>query len=664
MDAKHFDHLARKLSADGSRRGLLRLLGALPLFGWLTLFLTEDGAAKRRNSRGKERSKGRDNKRDKVGADNHKHEGRRRKHRNKGNHHHKDKDKNNKKKCKPESAAQTCDGTCGQVKNNCQKSVDCGSCACEPACAACQVCDEASQSCLPDPAQEAERCGGCRICADGECVIDASIVCTALDQCHEVGECDPATGECTNPRKPDDTPCDDGDACTSGESCQNGECVGTATDCSAESDVCNDGVCRPSDGACIKEPKQDGTGCNADNDSCTSGDSCQNGACTPGAGVDCSNQNDQCNRGVCRQSDGTCRKEPRPDGTPCGTNRECVNGSCEEVVCLALGEGCAPSDNECCGDAQCAEANCFETGERCCHGLRGSCSDDCECCGAGICERTADMCCHHTQGSCETTADCCQNVFNRQECIAGHCCALPEEPCEAEGDCCEGLCDPEDSVCTSCLALQRSCEDESQCCQRGGATHCEVSFDFNDTNCCRPQGGVCEETRDCCDGATCCNGICCDAGEVCVSNVCQPVCRAHGELCSGVPDPCCPGFECRFAPFDENRCRPVICWEFLETCTGSTRPCCEGECTTVIFGELKSCCSPEGGECDDLGIFFPGGHCCGTNVCNGANRCARCRQLGETCDGNEAAGNCCNSLDQPPEAFLRCDAGVCVHPSG
>ena len=71
-----------------------------------------------------------------------------------------------------------------------------------------------------------------------------------------------------------------------------------------ESDPCNDGACRSSHGACIKRPKADGTGCNADNTDCTVGDSCQNGACTPGAGVDCSTQSDPCNTGVCRQSDG------------------------------------------------------------------------------------------------------------------------------------------------------------------------------------------------------------------------------------------------------------------------------------------------------------------------------------------------------------------------
>jgi len=42
-----------------------------------------------------------------------------------------------------------------------------------------------------------------------------------LDACHDAGVCDPSTGMCSNPAKPDNSPCDDGDLCTQGA------CVGT-----------------------------------------------------------------------------------------------------------------------------------------------------------------------------------------------------------------------------------------------------------------------------------------------------------------------------------------------------------------------------------------------------------------------------------------------------
>lgn len=54
------------------------------------------------------------------------------------------------------------------------------------------------------------------------------VVCAPADECHEVGACDPATGTCSNPPKPDGSPCDDADACTLTDTCQQGTCTGSA----------------------------------------------------------------------------------------------------------------------------------------------------------------------------------------------------------------------------------------------------------------------------------------------------------------------------------------------------------------------------------------------------------------------------------------------------
>jgi hypothetical protein len=664
MDANRFDSLTKTLSAVGTRRGLMRLLAATPLAGLLMPLLgDEHGDAKRRASRGTGNAKRKSNNRGKVGTDNHKHEHRRRKHRNKRNNGHKGKPK---KKCTPQSLAQTCDGQCGPVKNNCQKTVDCGSCECSPACTTCLRCDAESRECVPDPAQLGERCGdglvcleegrcacqgnscgGCRACEGGACVPDPSVVCEPSDQCHEAGECDPATEACTNPRKADDTPCDDDDPCTVDDVCQNGECRGTPKDCSSEGDVCHDGVCR-ADGTCGQRPKQDGTGCNADNTDCTEGDSCQDGVCTPGAGIDCRGEDDQCNRGVCRTSDGQCIKEPRPDGTSCGSKGECVNGACEEVVCLALREPCNPNDNQCC-DAACAtSSNCLQTGDRCCHRPQESCSDECECCGNGICE--GDKCCHHTQGSCQTAQDCCQNFLNRQACQDNRCCALPDEQCEAEGDCCEGICDLENLVCVGCLSLQQLCEDENQCCQSGGPTECGFSFDFDTSNCCRPLGGACDETNDCCDGVACSNNRCCAAEHA--------VCQADNE--------CCPGFECRAGATEQatKRCRPAFCREPGESCDPAQPNCCpDGVTACTTIGSSSTCCRPSGAACQQIpGQSSP---CCGDHrICDQELHSGVCcvpdfQFLGlpvRTCEANDDCcsgychtpkGTCCRTEGQP-----------------
>jgi len=57
----------------------------------------------------------------------------------------------------------------------------------------------------------------------GRCL---GVVCTALDPCHVAGTCDPATGACSNPPKPDGTSCTDGKSCTGPDTCQSGVCAG------------------------------------------------------------------------------------------------------------------------------------------------------------------------------------------------------------------------------------------------------------------------------------------------------------------------------------------------------------------------------------------------------------------------------------------------------
>src|SRR5207245_2700811 len=45
----------------------------------------------------------------------------------------------------------------------------------------------------------------------------SGVTCTALDACHDVGTCDPTSGVCSNPPKPDFTPCNDNNNCTTGD---------------------------------------------------------------------------------------------------------------------------------------------------------------------------------------------------------------------------------------------------------------------------------------------------------------------------------------------------------------------------------------------------------------------------------------------------------------
>src|SRR5439155_1144939 len=85
-------------------------------------------------------------------------------------------------------------------------------------------------------------------CQAGQCQGGTPVTCSASDQCHDAGVCDPATGLCSNPPKQDGTPCDDDNACTEHESCRQGRCSGgAAADCS-DGDACTVDTCNPTAG--------------------------------------------------------------------------------------------------------------------------------------------------------------------------------------------------------------------------------------------------------------------------------------------------------------------------------------------------------------------------------------------------------------------------------
>jgi hypothetical protein len=122
---------------------------------------------------------------------------------------------------------------------------------------------------------------GCGLAATttGASASDDVTVCTALDSCHDVGTCDPGTGICSNPAKPNGTSCDDGNLCTQTDSCQSGVCTGSNPVVCTALDPCHDvGVCDAGTGLCSNLAKADGTSCD-DGSPYTTGDRCLAGTC-------------------------------------------------------------------------------------------------------------------------------------------------------------------------------------------------------------------------------------------------------------------------------------------------------------------------------------------------------------------------------------------------
>lgn len=140
------------------------------------------------------------------------------------------------------------------------------------------VCDATSGSCTTQnappgtPCDVANKCVGGKTCMGGMCTGGTpKVVCTAMDDCHDVGVCSLATGTCSNPPKEDNAKCSDGKACTDNDKCKSGKCVGEVN-CPASDDCHTAGECTAT--GCTNPPK------------CPGGMACCAGTCTdPDAGA-------------------------------------------------------------------------------------------------------------------------------------------------------------------------------------------------------------------------------------------------------------------------------------------------------------------------------------------------------------------------------------------
>jgi MYXO-CTERM domain-containing protein len=142
--------------------------------------------------------------------------------------------------------------------------------ACDPATGLCSSVPKANGS----PCNDGDACTQTDTCQAGFCTGNNLVACPAIDACHVAGSCDPQTGLCSSPPGNNGSLCDDGNACTTADICQNGACVGdTTTPCEA-SDQCHEaGTCDPQTGACSNPPKPNGTPCEKG--------ACSEGVCQP-----------------------------------------------------------------------------------------------------------------------------------------------------------------------------------------------------------------------------------------------------------------------------------------------------------------------------------------------------------------------------------------------
>ncbi|HQP37351.1 MAG TPA: hypothetical protein PLI95_19340 [Polyangiaceae bacterium] len=297
--------------------------------------------------------------------------------------------------CVPKTCAQL-GASCGMVQSGCGFEIDCGNCPNGETCGAAGVPNQCGCVCsIPHGTAE---------CQGGACVITG---CDAgWDDCDQLPAngceanltADPHCGVCGKT-------CDDGNACTVGDACEAGSCKpGTPKSCTTppNSDCYQgSGSCDPATGNCSYPSKPNGTECGATTcgaygacaptgecsasgtkeRSCTD-HKCQSGTCSPSSRTEsaaCSlvvTDGSPCSAGYCCSN--AC--VPRYSNAHCGAcGVECYLTSCQQIA----GANPAQFSCTCTGDAYCKNAG-FGPDATCYDDGKGQQLCDCQCPGGAL----------------------------------------------------------------------------------------------------------------------------------------------------------------------------------------------------------------------------------------------------------------------------------------
>ncbi len=535
------------------------------------------------------------------------------------------------------------DGSLCTLTDTCQAGVCVGAnpvvCTALDECHDAGACDPDTGLCSDPPKPDGtscfegdgDRCQNNEICIGGVCTGQDPVVCSALDQCHVAGVCDPATGLCSSPPAADGSPCDDGSLCTQTDLCLGGACVGAnAVICTAQDQCHAVGACNPATGVCSNPAKPDGSTC-TDGDQCTLADTCQAGACQSGSPVVCTAQ-DECHQaGVCNPLTGQCSHPAQPDGTACDDGDACTRadacsgGICtggDPVVCTALDDCheigvCNPATGQCSQPPRADGAACDD----------GSACTPTDVCSAGVCTGQDPVVCTvlddcHVLGACNPATGVCSNppkadgttcddgdaCTQTDSCIAGLCVGADPETCTALDGCHDvGVCDPGTGVCSNPpKADGTACDDGSACttpgvCSAGACTGespvvCTAQDQCHDVGVCDPATGLCSNPAKV-DGTACDDGTACTLPDACIAGVCagqNPVVCTAQDAChlAGVCDPA--------TGLCANPAKPdgVMC-DDGDACT-QTDTCLAGLC---VGGDPGTCTAQD--QCHAVGVCDP-----------------------------------------------------------
>ncbi len=591
-------------------------------------------------------------------------------------------------------------------------------------------------ACGHDPVEDDTPCDDFNLCTTGDkclggvCSDGNDVQCEPLDQCHVAGECDPMTGECSNPPAENGTTCDDGNPCTFDDQCLEGACTGgTQNPCTPPDDCHGAGTCDPLTGTCTYPTLEDGTTCN-DGNLCTQRDICSKGVCKGLDPITCTVISPCHYRGTCEPSTGVCSTPLRPDGTTCDDSNACTTGtSCTQGVCGGGTTKTCPAQNNCHEDGVCNT----ETGV--CSVVRkddgAPCTDFNQCTSADQCLNGSCVGLSYTcyDGKSCTTDTCkgdgtCSFPVNAGWCLIDSYCRPefqqnPSNVCEicdpatnqsawsgnSGAPCNDFRLDTKNDACVDnvCVGTPYDCSDGLECTEdvcdgNGGASHsllsgyclidnaCYANNQVNPTDPCQrcsvagstsawspvSNGLQCDDSEQCTYNDKCQDGVCsgtaysCEDGLECTDNVCNGNGNCGGSVQPGwcvIWNTCVPS-ETGNPMNSCQKCDPaaaVLGWSPANqgqpcndnnpattddvcidgNCIGQGVSCVDGlECTQDIPGE---------NGCENL--LYPG-WCLIDNTCifdgntNNENRCQICNAAiaqfnwsandGQACSDNDA----------------------------
>jgi hypothetical protein len=459
--------------------------------------------------------------------------------------------------CPPDGGTATCaetqraqaNGTVCGTNMVCSNGT-CGACAagtdCMPMNRPCRtgtiVCTTGTAVCTEsDNRPNGTSCGTGMVCQAGACVTcQSGASCTPTNPCH-VGTLDCSTGAAvctdTNANLPAGTSCGTDRVCSAQGTCT--ACMAGAS-CAVPGRPCRTGATTCNTGAptCVE------SGNVADGSSCGSNMVCSNGSCVScTAGLSCTPTN-PCRTGMTSCSPSiTCTMTANmlPNGTTCGTDRVCNAGTCS--ACTA-GAACQPANvckigaTSCAtGSSVCAESANLPNGTPC--GSNLVCmSGSCATCSAGsACTPTNP--CHTGTLSCTTGSPVCTDTTQSQP----------------DGTSCGTNLVCRTGMCVSCVAGQ-TCQPANPC--KYGMTSCSTGTSVCAESGNKPVGTLCGAAQSCSNGVKT-NAQMCNAAQQCLATMTtcpSGGCNAGGTDCASCPngETACPGQGCRNLTTDPANC--------------------------------------------------------------------------------------------------------------